>query len=67
MLEEDGYLNKKDSAYKTVILLCHCIVFFISNKSAIILLLKTVDSLGIFELLFLSILYIDTGYEEEEY
>jgi hypothetical protein len=42
-------------------------VFFIYNKSAIILLLKTVDSLGIFILLFLSILYINTGYEDEEY
>jgi amino acid transporter len=37
------------------------------NKSALILLLKTVDSLGIFILLFLSVLYINTGYEEEEY
>jgi hypothetical protein len=42
-------------------------VIFISNKSAIIILLKTVDSLGIFVLLFLSILYINTGYEDEEY
>jgi hypothetical protein len=42
-------------------------VFFVSNKSAIILLLKTVDLLGIFVLLFLSVLYIDTCYEEEEY
>jgi hypothetical protein len=37
------------------------------NKSALILLLKTVDSLGIFVLLFLSVLYINTGYEEDEY
>jgi hypothetical protein len=37
------------------------------NKSVIILLLKTVDSLGIFILLFLSVLYINTGYEEEQY
>jgi hypothetical protein len=29
--------------------------------------LKTVDSLGIFVLLFLSVLYINTSYEEEEY
>jgi hypothetical protein len=42
-------------------------VFFIYNKSAIISLLKTVDSLGIFILLFLSVLYINTGYEEYEY
>jgi hypothetical protein len=37
------------------------------NKSALISLLKTVDSLCIFVLLFLSVLYINTGYEEEEY
>jgi hypothetical protein len=37
------------------------------NKSVIISLLKTVDSLGIFVLLFLFVLYINTGYEEEEY
>jgi len=42
-------------------------VFFISNKSAIISLLKTVDSLGIFVLLFIFILYINTGYEEDEF
>jgi hypothetical protein len=29
--------------------------------------LKIVDSLGIFVLLFLSVLYINTVYEEEEY
>jgi len=42
-------------------------VFFISNKPAIILLLKTVDLLGIFVLFFLFVLYINTGYEEDEY
>jgi hypothetical protein len=37
------------------------------NKSVIIILLKAIDSLGIFVLLFLSVLYINTGYEDEEY
>jgi hypothetical protein len=46
-----------------IITLC-CIYL---TKSVIISLLKTVDSLGIFVLLFLSVLYINTGYEEEEY
>jgi hypothetical protein len=42
-------------------------VFFIYIKPTIILLLKTVDLLGIFVLFFLSVLYINTGYEEDEY
>jgi hypothetical protein len=37
------------------------------NKLVIISLLKTVDSLGIFILLFLFVLYINTCYEEDEY
>jgi hypothetical protein len=42
-----------------------CSLFLI--KSVIISLLKTVDSLGIFILLFPYVLYFNTGYEEGEY
>jgi hypothetical protein len=37
------------------------------NKSVIVSLLKTTNSLGIFVLLFFFVLYINTGYEEEEH
>jgi hypothetical protein len=46
-----------------IIILC-CIYL---TKSIIISLMKIVDSLGIFVLLFLFLLYINTSYEEEEY
>jgi len=38
------------------------------NKSVFIILLKTPDShLGIFVLFFLSVLFINTGFDDEEY
>lgn len=37
------------------------------NKSAFIILLETTDSLKYFVLLFFSVLYINIGYEDEEY
>mgnify|MGYP007069969463 CR=1 FL=1 len=62
----DSFYNKTVHIKLSLLyIIALCCIYL--NKSVIILLLKTVDSLGIFVLLFLSVLYINTGYEEDEY
>jgi hypothetical protein len=48
-----------------VIMKAYYIVLHLLNKSTFIILLETADSLRYFVLLFLSVLFINTGYEDE--